>query len=235
MAHSTMSRASWNTWRVLLIRRSGTFHSRAAISGEKLSCPQGETSCDFEHGPNAEGFAVGLACAPGESFEGEGLFVLICEGELGAEEQDDPAEVDPHEQDGNLGKSRVEDAVAYQAKLERDVEPVEDVPEGSADDAAEEGATEPDMRVGHEVVHGREAQPYRQVLGRSEDDGRADGQIHVAQDGGEADHAGDEDGQDQHDHDVVADHAVQGACVAKAPDLVEGGLDVAHEAEKPWR
>lgn len=170
---------------------------------------------------------------------GEGVLIdtLVGIAELGADEGDDPRDVEPQHEHREGGKGAVDGVVAGEDDLVVDVEILEHLEQGAGDDARDKDGTPLDMGVGHELVEGDEGDAPEEHGDDLDDELHGVGEDDVvAEEAGEGDHEegeatgdDDEDGEDEEDGDVVDGATVDVARGTYVPDGVERRLDVGCE------
>ncbi len=213
---------------------------RELLGGERLG-PGEESPADPEEEVQGHHLLVGPGRGEGRPLPLVGVHVLDREGDLGAEEDDQPADVEPDQVDEDHGHGAVEAGVAGRPHLERDVSPEGELPGDPPDEPARGGGLRPDPGVGHEDVEEGEAEAGEEEGGDPEDrdpGGPEDLVLHqgdhrgLGMEGpGDADPGQDEEGGDDEDGEVVGEHPPGCAPPGGAPDVVEGGLDVAHHRD----
>ncbi len=170
---------------------------------------------------------------------GEGIFIdtLVGIAELGADEGDDPRDVEPQHEHREGGEGAVDGVVAGEDDLVVDVDVLEHLEQSAGNEARDKDGTPLDVGVGHELVEGDEGDAPEDHGGDLDDELHGVGEDDVvAEEAGEGDEeegeaAGDndEDGEDEEDGDVVDGATVDVAGGTYVPDGVERRLDVGGE------
>ena len=193
--------------------------------------------CEGDVGHDAQGdeFTPALGDAFGELFLEIGLAVLERVGDLPAEEEDEPAEIQSDHEDGDHAEAAVDGVVRGDAGDEVHAQQVVHIPERGGHGSAGERGGRAHMGVRHELVeHGEEEAQHgdgEELEEQSADEGHVEQQ---ALGGLEVRAAGQSDGDDeQHgregDGGPIEEHLqIPTAAAGDAPDVIEGRLD-AHE------
>ena len=80
------------------------------------------------------------------------VHVLVREGQLGADQHDQPAQLQPDQKQGQGRETAVDGVIAGHAYLEKDISPLQDLKGRAGDYPADQSGREGDFGVGHEDI-----------------------------------------------------------------------------------
>ena len=140
-----------------------------------MSSFSASSSTDEGRPAEVERFGYGLQNGEGKQFfqamvDGypelapEGPDVLMGADHFHAEQDDEPAGVDPDHEYGEDGQGPVDGVVFGNADLEMDIPPLDELPEGPCQDPADQRRLEADLGVGNEDVEKNQGGPDADVL-----------------------------------------------------------------------
>ena len=200
-----------------------------------------EVLCDQLHDREREPLAHAVAEPRLAGFGIEIFGMLKIERHVGADQQHEPADVEPDQEQHQDGEARVDRGVARRGDHERGEYPARRLPEHAADDAGDQRRHDAHARVGNEHVEEGEGADHERVgrdlaAGEDEVSERLDGEhrlrdLRAQRGSGYAQRREHQQRADQQRAQIAAEALAEAAQLRHVPDRVERLLDLLHQRD----